>query len=207
MVSSSTGAGYILLHAASGGPLSCYTWGGQVEDNTKYSTSDIVTTAAIRTRLADTLEYKGDDGNLGGVGSEQRGTIKCRVLLPDATLPGGACFVEITDGASHNDRILAFRCDTGYDEPRIYTSAGGVAANTNKASAGIADGDIHELKARFDTDGVGQIVDGALDPSPETSATDMPDDLDRITVGQYYGSATVQPNGLIADLEIYKEVV
>jgi hypothetical protein len=162
---------------------------------------------AATTRVGDKLEYTGDDGNLGGVGSEKQGTLDIDVLLPDlpaVCTKGSSAFVELSDGGSHNDRLIPFRCNSNSQNPLIATTAAGVAANTAAAAVSIYSGEKHHMRALWDTSGVEQQIDGATDPSPRTAASDMPDNLDRVTVGGNYSSLNDQPGGLIANLAIKK---
>lgn len=182
---------------------SLYFWGAQIEANVDYPSSYIATSGATATRNADVCYYKGDDGNLGGVGSYGRGTMECEVLLPNAdivALLAPRC-VELSDGGGAADRIATYILPSTDRAAIATTASGGSGGTVNASTVDIADGDAHTVRALWKTDSVRLFVDGSENGTEDTSA-DMPDDLDRINVGCFQGGG-YETNGLIRNVRIW----
>jgi hypothetical protein len=177
--------------AGDGLTVNTYFWGAQLELG-DYMTSYIPTTIAAVTRNADVLRFKGDDGNLGGVGSEEQGTISFDVLLPDydnAVLD----LIELSDGGSGADSIIV-TVDVN-DDLNVATAATAGNAGSVSVSGDVTDNVIHKLRTRYITDNL-NASDDDTKGTPDTSC-DMPDDLDRIDIGA--------SKGLISNLKLHRE--
>jgi hypothetical protein len=177
---------------------SLYLWGAQFEAG-EYASSYIPTVAAAVTKLKDELTYKGDDGNLGGVGSERKGTSSCDLLFPNIDTVNNSTFHALSDGGAAADQI-GFRINSG-DKARLnITSTGGEGAVIDTADT-ITDNVIHKIEAEWQVD-FAATYDDRVQGNTDT-AVDISDDLDQIDVGQTYDN-TGQFNGIISSLEFTK---
>jgi hypothetical protein len=183
---------------------SVFNWGVMVERNASGSTlrasSYIKTTAATATRLKDQLQYKGDDGNLGGDGSDQQGAMRFKVLSPNVDSAAQRNYVEISDGGSADERILLYHSGSD-DIPRVLVREAAATQVNNVASTDVIDGEIHTVGAIWEANNSGIFVDGAEEGTRDTSCT-IPDDLDEIDIGQS-SNATAQPGCIISDIRVY----
>lgn len=199
MVTTPAGLGGICLSGADGEDLDGYVWGCMAENNCRLATSAITTTTAAVTRQADVLRYKGDDGNLGGVGSKKRGTIVCDIVQPNRNAILNSRLVVLSDGGSAADRIAASMNPTG-DVMQVLTRASGGDDGDAVGATDVADGAKHTIRATWRDDSLKVDVDGATEATD--AACDMPDDLDRIDVGCSRAGAD-QWKGMIRNLRIY----
>jgi hypothetical protein len=155
------------------------------------------TAATAVIREEDVLRYKGDDGNLGGVGSNLMGRINLQVLLPNTDNTNFTRLVTIMDGVDATQRVATYGNPTG-DYITSLTQVGAVQSNSSPA-VDTYDGKIHTANTRWKTNyllGHVDSTDGAV-----VSSVLVPDDLDNIEIGVALGIG--QPNGVISDIEIY----
>jgi hypothetical protein len=162
---------------------------------------DVPSTSAV-TRQADVLYFKGDDGNIGGVGSEEQGTIECDILLPNIDNPSAKSLLTLCDGGSADDQITLTGAADEALETRI-VDATSETVNIQDASSDLFDGTKHTVKAKWKVNSVSQYVDGAADGTPDTTCT-IPDDIDQLLPGCDNSGAN-QMNGLISNLHIKKK--
>lgn len=174
-----------------------YFWGAQLETGA-HASSYRPTTTSTATRNKDQVQFKGDDGNLGGVGSDQRGTVECSILLPDHDVPAKSTIFALSDGGAAADSIeLSVQADDEIDLSSAATA--GNSGNTTVAGD-VADGIIHKLKAKWQVNNLVVAVNGTAG-TPDTTI-DPPDDLDQIDMGQSYDGST-QFSGVISNLKIF----
>ena len=79
-------------------------WGVQNEDG-PVVTSYILTGTAATARNLDSLRYKGDDGNLGGVGSNQYGKLSFSVLTKSHDTQSVETLVNLNKAGAAADRL------------------------------------------------------------------------------------------------------
>jgi hypothetical protein len=173
-----------------------------------WASSYIPTSGSTATRVKDQLYYKGDDGNLGGVGSNKSGTICADVLLPDHDLAASAYVATLSDGGSSNDRVALLLDASGVGDDGyafIRSTEGGVQVDMRPQTLDMVDGDLHTLKLAWRANLVEMLRDGAK-ATPDTVCADMPNDLDRIDVGQSQAAANGL-GGLISNLRIWDRKV
>jgi hypothetical protein len=182
-----------------GAAVTGYLFGAQVEEG-DYPSSIVITAGAAATRLADQLQFKMDDGSLGGVGSEGRGSLEVDFLKPDFSLDTqNDMLFEISDGGAIGDRIITYNNKTANKLTMATRAAGGTSGDASTTSD-MCDGNRHRYRLTWATNDVRQVVDGSLEGTE--AAADMPDDLDEIDVGMNRANTT-QFNGLISDLKIW----
>lgn len=159
-------------------------WNSQSEIGKLEVGSDIVvpSTSPV-SRVADVLTYKGDDGNLdrGGVGSAQRGSVVCDVLIPAHDTPGTAPVTAwaLSDGGASTERIYLFA--SSGDVPifrAVQTSEQWQVIGTTD----ITDGVKKRLQANYAINDAQLRVNGVSEGTPATSGTPS-DDLDKISIG------------------------
>lgn len=180
-------------------------WGGQCEIGS-YPTSYVTTVAAAVSRVKDQLRYKGDDGNLGGVGSNMLGTAICDVLIPAYVVATDLFALSLSDGGAAGDRWQLYLTPSGgIGKPRLLTAAtagdGGLITGTSDGADGVK----HSLRATWKTDSEHLYLDASEEGSEDT-ACDIPDDLDNIDISQNR-TAVAQLSGLLSNLRIYKKVL
>jgi hypothetical protein len=187
--------------AGDGVTISSYVWGAMSELN-DYMTSYVPTTTAVATRNADVLTYAGDNGNLGGVGSELQGAIRADVLFPAYTNSVFLYMITLSDGGATSDRV-AVVSDQNTTMLRAVTASGGGNAGSTVSTSTIMDNVIHRCRATWKTNSVKLVLDGLPEGTEDTSA-DPPNDLDVISVGSRETSL-LQLNGLVSNIKIYKK--
>ncbi len=172
--------------------VNTYLWGMQIEPG-DYMTSYIDTLTAAVTRTADTFQYKGDDGNLGGIGSELQGTIKFDLLTPDYDQETASKdILLVNDGGAAADEI---KISTMSDQS-INTDIRSTAGNAGDVDGGNwTDGIINEYRLRYETDDMKVFINDVLVGSD--ALVDIPDNLDIIDL--------ISSGNLIANLRFYKE--
>jgi hypothetical protein len=181
---------------------SVYCWGVQLEAGVDYPTSYIITKNATYSRNKDKLRYKGDDGNLGGIGSEQEGSLSCDLLLPNVNSNFTETIIDISDNAGASDRLFISRGLTTGDSLRFYGIASEGSAGTTTGSSDLSDGVVHRIGTTWQDLLMKVYIDDVEEGTPATTAL-MPNDLDRIDVGQNISEVN-QLNGLISKLKIYR---
>lgn len=177
---------------------SLYLWGAVMEAGVDYPTSYVKTSGGTTQRNADILYYKGDDGNLGGVGSLQRGSMECKMLLPSHTTTTFPYLLTLSDGGSANDRIGIYV--TSNDRGDVFSRGTGENNGAVIGTSDVIDGVDHTLRATWKTNSLIYYFDGTSEGTPDTDCG-MPDQLDRIHIGSAQTS-TGQINGLISDVKI-----
>jgi hypothetical protein len=177
-----------------------YLFGAQVE-RTSYISSYVPTVGAGVTRNGDELQFKGDDGNLGGVGSNQAGTFLCNILIEDYDRVDDAGIFQITDGGSSNDSLKLFIDDAG-DNLEFFGKAATVTTiNINDSATDIIDGTVRSIRAIWETDNAAIYIDGSQTGTADTDCA-IPDDLDEIDIGMDKNNA-IQLRGIISNLKIW----
>lgn len=176
-----------------------YLWGAMCHLG-DFPTSYFATEGSALTRGYDSLYYKADDGNIGGVGSNKKGTAVLDILCLNANIDTTArSILTLTDGGSINDR-MQLDIDTNN-----HLSATAVAATVTTVSiagtSDIADGDTHEIRFLWQLGSSSILVDRVVENGTVTPA-DLPDDLDRLIIGSSYGGSNGF-DGLIKNLKIY----
>jgi hypothetical protein len=195
----SSGYIYYYFTGLSGSPLSFYCWCPMLTTNPVCAGSDILTTTNVGvTRAADALRYKGDEGNLGGVGSNKRGRVKVRLLLPNHDSASTPAIVDLADGTSDNDRITSYVAASG-DKATLQITAGGASKMTDGPAVDVADGNWKTIEYKW---GIGAARITVAGVSATGTPDDIPDDLDTISVGCDRAGA-YGLGGLINTLEIY----
>lgn len=151
-------------------------------------TSWVRTSGATATKIIDNLRYKGDDGNLGGVGSDLRGTVRCNVFWyggdhPATGSSGDGCALSISDGASVNDNLQVFH-------DRQSGVGGGAGGYSNNFSSDLSDGTHHDIAHTWSNTNLSvETHEGDQDLIDSTTAT-IPNDLDQIEIGATLGGTT-----------------
>lgn len=182
-----------------GATVNTHFWGAQAEIGV-YPTSYVPTTTVAVTRNADELRYKGDDGNLGGVGSDLQGSAAFSSLLENYNTTLVHTAFQLSDGGATADRILG-RVNTT-DQIQYVSAATGGNAGDVSGTTDVVDGVIHTVGITWKTDEATVFVDNVLEATD--SLVDIPNDLDRIDVGRR--GAVDHFNGVISDLKLYKKV-
>jgi hypothetical protein len=185
-----------IVFTGDGSTNDVYVWGAQIEAGAR-SSSHIPTAGVAATRNKDELQYVGDDGNLGGVGSNLRGRASSRILLPSYDVAAELSLLTLSDGGAATDLIEA---TVGTDDALDAISA---ATAGNAGAAGVAgdvaDGALHDVTIGWRTDRLRITRDGVA--GTDDTSVDPPDNLDRIDVGQDVAGAQ-QPGALISNLQI-----
>ena len=164
----------------------------QVEVGTK-PTSRIYTAGATATRLADSLQYNGDNVTAG------QGAFVADVLIDDHTVTGYPRSIEISDGVGTNRLDFFINQTSGYPTARGFD--GGVSQWDILGAIDLADGEIHKIRNIWETNSAKQFIDGSLDGTPDTSCT-IPTGLTDIDIGQSH-SDLAQLNGWIRNVQIW----
>jgi len=188
-----------IVYSGDGSTPNLYVWGAQIELG-DYMTSPIITDAGTATRLKDQLRYVGG-ANIGGEDVGQ-GTIVWDQLFATYDKAVSTYPFAISDGGAAADRVYAYISGTSDNLVAVTRATagndGGVVATTD-----LVDGEKHTCAVLWETDNLKALIDGTQEGSTDT-ACDMPDDVDRIDIGQSV-SSTLQLNGLIQNLRIYNE--
>jgi len=169
-----------------------------------YSYIPVFNVIAGQTRAADIFTYKGDDGNLGGVGSNKQGTWVADVLCADYNKDTITYYGAISDGGSADENI---RMGVNADNHSLMEICEGAAtSDTMIGSSDVFDGSKHTVRNTWADGAQSLYVDEAIEDTGEVTAADMPDDLDVISIGSSE-AGTLQLNGVITNLRIYGEPV
>ena len=181
-----------------GATVNFFAWGTQCELG-EYMSSYVPTITGEVTRNKDELKYKGDDGNLGGVGSELMGTLVINMLTEDYNQETAInSLVAISDGGTVADYLILWSRGANDNAAAATTNSSGDNGNINTSSE-ISDNIVHNLRMSWKTDNLNLYVD-AVGFSDIT--VDPPDDLDEIDVGHRFG--LIQAKSLISNLRIFK---
>lgn len=158
------------------------------EVNVSSYSSPIITTTATVARNADVFYYKGDDGNLGGVGGAKKGTLRIKVFQDAITLGAARMLFAINDGGSAADEILlTAAATTGYVSATI-TASGGTARTVTGPNINVLDGAAagHVVQLSYQAGKAILWVDGTAGATnTDVVAADIPDDLDRMVYGYF----------------------
>jgi hypothetical protein len=187
-IAAADGAAGMHFHRESGGgTLEFYIYNVQQIENGEYHTyCDIYPTlAAAVTRAADSIYWKGDDGNLGGVGSEKQGCVKFKVKCQYSSwaIQVAQTLLEISDGGASADR-LNIQVNTSNYAQVVIDATGGTTRTAIGPATDIMDGSEHDIQISYRPGRVVVYVDGVAG-TPITTAViaDIPDNLDRVTAG------------------------
>jgi hypothetical protein len=182
-------AGMHFHRESGGGTLEFYMYNVQQIQNGEYHTYGeiIPTLAAASTRAADSVYWKLDDGNLGGVGSDKKGTIKfivgCRCGNTGWAIQVAQTLLEISDGGASADR-LNIQVNTSNYAQVVIDATGGTTRTAVGPEIDIMDGSEHSIQVSYRPGRVVVYVDGkAGTPINTPVAADIPDELDRATLG------------------------
>lgn len=181
-------------------------WGVQSETSIQQPcpTSYISSSTGVIIRLADTLRYIGNDGNLSsslGTGSYVAGTIEANIFLPNCNFQNNAYICDLT--GSNTNRISLYVNPNG-DILQASASLNGISQYDVSGSTDITDGTIHTVKHVFQTNNASIFVDGVLEGSPD-SACSSSVGLRYIDVGQSSDQLN-QLGGVISKLKIYDRI-
>lgn len=182
---------------------SLVVWGIMAESGVDYPSSYIPTAGATATRNADNLRYRGDDGNLGGVGSDLRGQVRFETLAPNINNTRSPAWLSITDGGASGERILVAH-DTLDEWIHTYVQTADGVNSDIQSTGDMFNGARRRVRVKWKVGWLEQHIDDAADPAagnPVTTGTAIPDDLDRIDVAQHE-SGVDQPGALISRLRI-----
>lgn len=196
------GAGgiYFVLDSAAD-TLSFYVWNVCVFTGLSEAANvaDIVTTTAVVTRTVSNLRFPGL-ANLGGVGSEKQGAFRFKVLsTPAFTPPSAFALVGASDGGSAADSIAVTVGTDGYVDVAS-AATGGAAGASVGPNINVCDGAIHDIVVSWSTNRLTCWVDGIQ--GTVDSVVDIPDELDRLEVGQDCAGAS-QGGILIGDVKVF----
>jgi hypothetical protein len=193
------GDGVDTFSGGNGADPTIHTFGWQVETGER-PTSLVETAGATATRLADSLQFKADDGNIGGVGSELRGSCQFMVKFPSYTNATARALAVLSDGGSVDDRIRIACATTGYARVLVYAATVNTVDITG-TNVLLTDGEWHRIWVTWQENDVRLYVDGVLEGRDTSCA--IPNDLDRMDIGQSVSSAE-QPGARIADAQFYR---
>lgn len=169
-------------------------YGAQLEAAAFPSTYIPTTTAAV-TRNADVLTYS-STGNV----NESEGTLYA-AGVDYATTNLAAGFVALSDGTVNNE-VYLWNSLSGTGAATINTTkAGGNSGASSTDNNTCPKGQAVKLAGRFATNDVNAGGNGAVDPSPDTSA-DPPTGLTTIHIGNR-GNASVPIYAAISEVRIY----
>lgn len=159
------------------------------------------------TMAKDLLTFKGDDGNLGGVGSNQEATTEFLVLYEDIEIESGflSVFLDIYDATDPaGDWIWIGVLDqSGTD----YANTRGEAGTSEQwdiwdSGDSITDNNQHHYRVTYQSNSAKFWVDDALIGSEDTTVT-APDNLDVIAVGCKYTTGGNEAMFPVSDVRIF----
>jgi hypothetical protein len=182
-----------------GSTVNTYLYGSQWEEGTESPTSRMVTTASTGVRSDDRLRYVGDDGNLGGVGSDQQGFIEFDFMVPDADHASDLALITISDGGAAADMIDIY-VDSAND--RVFCDVAATAGNAGQVSVAtdVTNNKRYRVRVSWETDNLQMSVNGVHATADTT--VDIPDNLDRISVGQSESGGS-KSRALIGNVKIW----
>jgi hypothetical protein len=188
-----------------GSDVHSYVWGVQCEAS-EYMSSYIPTTTGAVTRATDSLQYKGDDGNLGGTGNNKRGTILFNYMAENKDTSLSRPLITLTDGGSSNDRIALAYYSTGDAFYCVGVADGATKWNLYSGSPNpdIIDGVISTLRHTWKVDVQERYVDGTQLGTGGTG-NDVPDNLDQINIGMDATASDKTEYGVIGSLKIWPQ--
>ena len=161
-----------------------------------YSTSPIITTSGAVTRNADVLTY--DAGNIPVAGDAARGRASACIFMPalNATV-ADKTILGFNDGGAATDVVeLCVNTSNGLS---LRSAASGATSGDANGTTSVMTRASVLASASWATDALRVSVNGVSDATENDG--DIPDDLDRITVGSG-AESTKQLNGLVSDLRI-----
>ncbi len=164
-----------------GATVATWVFGMQCEQGVYPSSYIGLTTVSAVTRAADSVIYKMDDGNMGGVGSERQGTIKFMFATGGRILPIAMPLARVYDASTASNRIN-IRINTDNYIEAIFDMAGGTTRTAIGPAVDVTDSDWHCFILSWRP---GRII-AYVDCEPGTAITagveaDMPIDLDSFT--------------------------
>jgi hypothetical protein len=162
-------------------------------------TAYVPTTTAAYTRTAETLRWPGL-ANLGGVGSEARGTLRFKVLAtPPVTLSAVAALLGASKAGAAADSIGVTVGTDGFIDVVTAKTGGNAGASAGPAT-NVLDGALHDIVASWDTNRLVCWVDGV--PGTTDTSVDPPTALDRLEIGQDCAGAS-QGRVLLIDVKAF----
>ena len=114
--------------------VNTYFWGMQGESK-DHLTSYIATTTTATTRTADNLQYKMDDGNMGGVGSNLAISLAVDFWFISFDSSAAKQVFDLSDGGSNNDHISVFTSSAN-ENLTLVIAAGGTTTVNALATSG-----------------------------------------------------------------------
>lgn len=188
----------MLMYSSVNGLTASYTGDGstcfycayadhQYGSNLTPFSSPIVTTTETGTRAADSFYFKGDDGNLGGVGSDKKGTLRLEIYPEDHPLNDDVMLFSLNDGGSTADEIKIYVDTDGYVNAS-FDAGGGTSRTVTGPEVDVLDGDSsgHTVQLSYEAGRAKIWVDGtAGTENTDIVAADIPDDIDRMQYGYF----------------------
>ncbi len=174
--------------------VNIWAFGFQMEEGVYPTSYTGITTTTTVTREADSLYYKGNNGNV----SDQKGTIISDFLHRDYAPGAISNIVTLSDGGSAND-VINTRIDTSQNLELYVRAASSETVNVS-GSTDICVNDGYNMKVWYETDSFLSLMNGAPETAKDTSCA-IPNDLDRIHIGEDEGSIN-QLNGWIRNVRL-----
>jgi len=190
--------------AGSGITNDIYAFGSQIEASIEYPSTFLPTALASFSRGDEILRYKMDDGNIGGVGSDKKGTVLISGILKSNFNTASEVddyIFSLNDGGSSSDFIHGFYALNLSKNYSIIKSSEG-SNNGLNVSKDVSNGVIHSCRFSWDTDK--QLITADSTTNTSTAALTPPNDIDRFEVGQYVNNQ-FQFNGLISGIKLYSD--
>jgi len=193
-------------YTGDGSTANVYFWGAQFEKARGATTYMPTLTGVAATRYSDYLQFKGDDGNVGGIGSDRRVTVEADVLTGLASY-GAPAFFALSDNALATERILIygeFTTEPITGHPRmLVTSASGTGGNWRLDAEDWAHDTIRHWMATFETGDGNLWIDDAVYSRYPT--LDGPINIDQIDVGENNANSG-QLGGILSDFKIHNHI-
>jgi hypothetical protein len=177
----------------------------QVEVNVSYPSSYIITTTASATRAADVLQYTGNDGNLGGVGSNGKGVLLADVIGP--SYPAGATelasrVIVETDAAGSANDSMKLEVGTNLNVLAETAKTGG-NAGSDTAAVSLMTGSLVRAGLHYETNKL--FAFGNSTTGPGDTSVDPPVGQTLIEIGCDQAGAN-QPNLMISRVRHFTRV-
>jgi hypothetical protein len=197
--------------AGDGSTANTYLWLAQLENVNNsvigYMSSPSLTTVGAAGHAADILAYKADDGNLGGVGSDQRGTIACKLLMTDSIQHTSSMFtVTASVAATSNDYVGNYLAKSGTPtscKASSYVIVGGVNQANITGLSKVSNNVLRALRTLWETNLAANYVDLGKEGATDTIVT-VPTGLTKITVGTAPTTSGQPEASLLTDIRIFK---
>lgn len=152
-----------------------------------FACAPIITTSSTATKNADVFYYDADDGNIGGTGSDKKGTIRLHILTDQINFGANRTIFSLNDGGSSSDEVRLYIDSSGYVHSTI-TASGGTTRTVDGPETDILDGNAggHYVQLTYEP-GKAQIwVDKAAGAqNTDLLSADIPDEIDRMQYGYF----------------------